>query len=310
VVIRFAVSRPLGQLADHMQRLRETGEIRPAANADSGDEIGTLARSFNELLGAQQKASSELGMLSAAVRHADEAIVILEQDGCIAWVNPAYERSRNVKNADLLGCRPNDVVEGCDDPATYLAIWASARAGKTWKGRLRTVVGDGRVVTEDVVVSPVLHAGQTEPGGYVMLMHDVSEQIALEAILVEVLGRPVRGGDDNDAGFKKGLEQAAKDHRIRNILDLKFIEAEQPSLTRKLPRHLAQDILLDPLPQGDAGGGRSAAAALAVALDLEAGMDLLHEGVKMHPPLLRYRCYAEEDIHQHRLAAADAAVNI
>ena len=185
VVIRFAVSRPLGQLAGHMQRLRETGEIRPAANADSGDEIGTLARSFNELLGAQQKASSELGMLSAAVRHADEAIVILEQDGCIAWVNPAYERSRNVKNADLLGCKPNDVVEGCDDPATYLAIWASARAGKTWKGRLRTVVGDGRVVTEDVVVSPVLHAGQTEPGGYVMLMHDVSEQIALEAQIAQ-----------------------------------------------------------------------------------------------------------------------------
>ena len=138
-----------------------------------------------ELLGAQQKASSELGMLSAAVRHADEAIVILQQDGRIAWVNPAYERSRDVKNADLLGCRPNDVVKGCDDPATHLAIWAAARVGKTWKGRLRTVVGDGRVVTEDVVVSPVLHAGQTEPGGYVMLMHDVSEQIALEAQIAQ-----------------------------------------------------------------------------------------------------------------------------
>lgn len=185
VVIRFEVSRPLGQLAGHMQRLRETGEIRPAANADSGDEIGALARSFNELIGAQKKASSELGMLSAAVRHADEAIVILQPDGCIAWVNPAYERSRGVKNADLLGCRPNDVVEGCDDPATYLAVWAAARAGKTWKGRLRTIVGDGRVVTEDVVVSPVLHAGQAEPGGYVMLMHDVSEQIALEAQIAQ-----------------------------------------------------------------------------------------------------------------------------
>ncbi len=185
VVIRFAVSRPLGQLAGHMQRLRETGEIQPAANADSGDEIGTLARSFNELIDAQRKASSELGMLSAAVQHADEAIVILQQDGHIAWVNQAYERSRNVKNADLVGCNPNDVIEGCDDPATYLAVWAAARAGKTWKGRLRTVVGGGRVVTEDVVVSPVLHTGQTEPAGYVMLMHDVSEQIALEVQIAQ-----------------------------------------------------------------------------------------------------------------------------
>ena len=185
VVIRFVVSRPLGQLASHMQWLRETGEIRPAGNADSGDEIGTLARSFNELIGAQQKVSSELGMLSAAAQHADEAIVILQQDGGIAWVNPAYERSRQVKNADLVGCKPNDVIKGCDDPATYLAIWAAARVGKAWKGRLRTAIRDGRIVTEDVVVSPVLQTGQTEPSGYVILMHDVSEQIALEAQIAQ-----------------------------------------------------------------------------------------------------------------------------
>ena len=184
-IIRFTVSRPLGQLASHMQQICETGEIKPARNTDSGDEIGTLARSFNELIGTRQKVSSELGMLSAAVQHADEVIVILQQDGSIAWVNPAYERSRQVKNADLVGCKPNDVIKGCDDPATYLAIWTAARVGKTWKGRLRTVVADGRIVTEDVVVSPVLETGQTEPGGYVMLMHDVSERIALEAQIAQ-----------------------------------------------------------------------------------------------------------------------------
>ena len=184
-VLRTIVSRPLWQLASHMSLLRETGEFRMAPGADSGDEIGTLARSFNELIAAQRKASSELGMLSAAARHADEAIVILHQDGRIAWVNPAYERSRQVRNADLVGCIPNDVIKGCDDPATYLAIWTTARVGKTWKGQLRTVVADGRIVTEDVVVSPVLQTGQTEPGGYVMLMHDVSERIVMEAQIAQ-----------------------------------------------------------------------------------------------------------------------------
>lgn len=185
VVTHFAVSLPLGRLASHMVALRETGKFRPAPGTGGGDEIGTLACSFNELICAQQKAASELGMLSAAVRHADEAIVILEQDGSIAWVNPAFERSRRLNGADVVGFKPNEVIRGRDEPGTYLAIWAAVRAGKTWKGRLRTAVSGNRIITEDVVVSPVLHPDQTEPGGYVMVMHDVGEQIALEAQIAQ-----------------------------------------------------------------------------------------------------------------------------
>ncbi len=68
VVVRFSVSRPLGRLASHMTLLRETGEFRSAPGAEYGDEIGTLARSFNELIIARQKIESEAACLVCCCR--------------------------------------------------------------------------------------------------------------------------------------------------------------------------------------------------------------------------------------------------
>lgn len=180
LAIRFTVSRPLGRLASHMAMMKKTGEISVVAGADSGDEIGTLVRSFNELAMARQKIEDELRTLSVVAEHADESIVIIGTDGCIAWVNPAFERSRQVRCADMAGRRPNEVVKGRDDPAMYQDIWRTVRTGGSWRGRMRTEARDGRVLTEDVVVSPVSDGAGAAPSAYVILFHDVSERLALE----------------------------------------------------------------------------------------------------------------------------------
>jgi PAS domain S-box-containing protein len=185
LVIRFSVSRPLGKLASHMALLRETGEIRPAPGTEYGDEIGTLARSFNELLESRQKVEAELRALSAVAEYADESIAIMASDGTVAWVNPVFERSRRMACADVAGRHPYDLFKGRDDPAMYRSIWALVETGKTWKGRMHTEVGEGEVLIEDVVVSPVLEDGQSAPSAYVMLFHDVTERIAMEAQLAQ-----------------------------------------------------------------------------------------------------------------------------
>jgi PAS domain S-box-containing protein len=185
VVIRFLVSRPLGQLASHMALIRETGEFQPAPGAGYGDEVGTLARSFNELVVARQEIEDKLRTLSAVAEHADEAIVIIGKDGRIEWVNPAFERSRQLRCADLAGRLPNEVIKGRDDPAMYQDVWLMVQQGKTWRGYMHTEISDGRVIAEEVVVSAVREGGATEPSGYVMLMHDVTERIAMESQLAQ-----------------------------------------------------------------------------------------------------------------------------
>jgi PAS domain S-box-containing protein len=184
-VIRLAVSLPLGKLASHMSLLRETGEFRLAPGADIGDEIGTLARSFNDLTITRQNVEAELRALSAVAEHADESIAIFAPDNTFVWVNPVFEHSRGMTRADLIGRRPQEVIKGLDDPAMYLGIREAMQSCKTWKGRIRSEVGDGRIITEDVVISAVLDKGQSEPSAYVMLLHDVSECVALEAQLAQ-----------------------------------------------------------------------------------------------------------------------------
>jgi PAS domain S-box-containing protein len=182
-IIRFTASRPLGQLATHMALLRETGQFQPMPGTESGDEIGTLARSFNELVIARQKIEGELRTLSTVAEHTDESIVIIGVNGSIEWVNPAFERSRQLSCEDLTGRRPDEVIKGCDDPAMYRDIWLMVQSGKTWRGRMRTEIADRQVITEDVVVSPVREDGAKEPSAYVMLMHDVTGRIAMESQL-------------------------------------------------------------------------------------------------------------------------------
>ncbi|MEZ5562165.1 MAG: CHASE4 domain-containing protein [Gammaproteobacteria bacterium] len=184
-LIREVVSVPLGRLADHIHLLRTTGEFRMAPGADSGDEIGALARSFNELTLARQKVEAELRALAVVAENAGEAIAIFAADNTFAWVNPVFEQSRCVKRADLVGRRPHEVIKGLDDPATYRGIVYAMQTGKVWRGRLRTVSGDGRVLTEDVVVSAVYGESQSAPTAFVMVLHDVSEQVALEAQIAQ-----------------------------------------------------------------------------------------------------------------------------
>ena len=92
---------------------------------------------------------------------------------------------------------------------------------------------------------------------------------------------------------EQGAEQPLEDHRVGDVVDLELVEAEQ----RRLGREVGGDL-----------GDRLAGAGAALLLD--AGVHVEHEGVEMHPPLVRDRRGGEKQIHQHRLAAADRAPEI
>ena len=55
---------------------------------------------------------------------------------------------------------------------------------------------------------------------------------------------------------------------------------------------------------------RIGASVFARRLPLDAVMDFEHEGVEMDPPLARARHRGKEQIHQHRFAAPDRAVQV
>src|SRR5262245_51490680 len=80
---------------------------------------------------------------------------------------------------------------------------------------------------------------------------------------------------------------------------MEFIEAKQPSLLRQLDRRQLNRIL---------------AGVLAELHLLPEGMDALvhvdHELVEVCTALARDRARVEEEVHQHRLAAPDVAIDV
>ena len=69
------------------------------------------------------------------------------------------------------------------------------------------------------------------------------EQLPVQAIAVKVRRRKVGGGDDDGSRRQQPLEQPAHDHRVRNVGDLHFIEAQQPRFRGNGFRHRPNGVL-------------------------------------------------------------------
>ena len=117
------------------------------------------------------------------------------------------------------------------------------------------------------------------------------EARALQTFLVQVIRRDVGGCDQRDAALEQPAEQVAEQHRIGDVGDEQLVEAQDARLLRD--------------PVGDAV---ERVGLLLVLLQLV--VHRLHEAVEVAALLVAERQALEEQIHQPRLAAADAAPHI
>ena len=135
-----------------------------------------------------------------------------------------------------------------------------------------------------------------------MLLEHVDErheQCAVQAFVVEVRGRHVRGGDHDDTAIEQLREQPAEDHGVGDVGDVEFIEAKQPGLLRQLAGHEFDRILAGML-----------ALFHLLPERINALMHVDHEFVEMRATLALHGARLEEQIHQHGLAAPDLAVDV
>ncbi len=119
------------------------------------------------------------------------------------------------------------------------------------------------------------------------------EELPVEAVAIELVGRGVRGGNEGHAAGKQFFEQPAEEHRVGDVLDLELVEAEEP--------RGCEDRL-------DDRGHRVVVLAFRGGAErCDPGMELVHELVEMRAALLRDRDGGIKEVHQHGLAAPDGA---
>ena len=230
--------------------------------------------------------------------------VIMGGDGEVIGIAQGFR-------AQLVEIEPGDAAMGIGDlapdveaPALHGQMAGERRLVIRHAGKGLAHLTAGKIAQGVVIDAHVLEARHAVVAGAVQLQNvqpvfqesdEGQELVALQATLIEVVRRPVRGRHHDDAMLEEGGEEPPQDHRIGDIGDVEFVKADKRAFAGDLFRECGDKVdllgfLLPPV--------------------MQLLMHFQHEGVEMHAALLLHLNMGEEQIHQHRLAATDPAIEI
>ncbi len=155
----------------------EQGAVEPITNSDELCLEGLI------LDITDKKAEEESRLrLATAVEQVAEAIMIMNYDGQIEYVNPGFTQVTGYSFEDALGRDPIFLSKGLHDDAHFTQLWATIKSGKAWKGRMKNMHKENRVIECDATISPV-RDGSGKITNFVAVERDVTEMVNLEGQL-------------------------------------------------------------------------------------------------------------------------------
>jgi PAS domain S-box-containing protein len=127
-----------------------------------------------------REARAQLELHEAALIAAANAIAILDTDGIVRWVNPAFCQLTGYSESEIIGRNLRLLRSEGQPPEFYALVWERVRAGKVWRGELRSRRKDATVYQEEMTLTPV----RTRPDGtithYIAIKQDIGERKELE----------------------------------------------------------------------------------------------------------------------------------
>ena len=141
----------------------------------------------------------ERSRLGAAVEQASDAVVMVDLDGLIRYVNAAFESINRRPRGETVGTSYFDLLAG--ETAATAEIREAVASGRPWHGPLIRIVRDARAVELEVTVSPAKDPFGAAIGGLIT-EKDVTRENALQnqvrqAQKMEALGT-LAGGITHD----------------------------------------------------------------------------------------------------------------
>ncbi len=147
----------------------------------SAEEIRLGQSVADQTSGALDRArlSETRQLLTTAIEHSVESVLITDAKGSILYVNPAFERVTGYSRAEVIGQTPRILKSGKQDTAFYQELWATISSGQTWRGQLINKKKEGDSYTEKVVITPVRDEKEAIVN-YVSVQRDVTHELQLE----------------------------------------------------------------------------------------------------------------------------------
>jgi two-component system sporulation sensor kinase A len=208
-------------------RLFGTGDLNQRIQINSHDEIGELAKEFNQMADNILNTQEELTHFADAVIHAGDAIIMTDLGANIFYVNPSFAALTGYSAEEAIGRTPSLWKSGETSANIYKGMWASVLAGHAWSGEIVNKKKNGEKYVAQMVISPI----RNKDGVIVSLLgvqRDVTEQLAMQEelrrhhdeleLLVEERAQEIKQAKDE----LEGILKSANDVIITLDADGKF----------------------------------------------------------------------------------------
>jgi two-component system, cell cycle sensor histidine kinase and response regulator CckA len=143
--------------------------------------VPAIERGLRDAQMRAQKIQAEqmLRLRTSALEAAANAVVIVQRDGRIQWVNPAFTSLTGYSAAEAIGQNPRLLQSGQHDRPFYANLWQTILAGRVWRGEMINRRKDGSLYPEDQTITPVRNA-RGEITHFIGIKQDVTERKRLE----------------------------------------------------------------------------------------------------------------------------------
>lgn len=132
----------------------------------------------------RQTAEQSLRKLSCAVENSADTILVINSEGIVEYVNPAFETASGYSLAEIIGKSQNIFKSELQPPLLYRELWETIRTGGVARSFAVRLKKNGEVYYADESVCPIRNA-EGSITHYVCNGRDLTERLRIEAELVQ-----------------------------------------------------------------------------------------------------------------------------
>jgi len=145
------------------------------------DELDQIVYAMNKMKGEliadaaeREQAENRLKKFSQAVEQNSAAMLILDSERCIEYVNPKFESSTGYSSSEVLGKVADIFIFGDKAADACQEIWALLLSNNKWRGEVHSHQRDGSQLWETVSISLIV-GPKHETTHFLVLKDDISD---------------------------------------------------------------------------------------------------------------------------------------